>query len=51
MIKEEYIKLNDIREKREKLYREDDNIIKSYNMYTNQEHNIQRFIIELYGCI
>ena len=51
MINKEYIKLNDIREKREKLYREDDNIIKSYNMYTNQEHNIQCFIIQLYGCI
>ena len=51
MIKKEYIKLNDIREKREKLYREDDNIIKSYNMYTNQEHNIQCFIIQLYGVI
>ena len=51
MIKKEYIKLNDIREKREKLYREGDDIIKSYNMYTNQEINIQRFIIELYGSI
>ena len=51
MIKKEYIKLNDIREKREKLYRAGDDIIKSYNMYTNQEINIQRFIIELYGSI
>ena len=31
--------------------KEDDNIVKSYNMYTNQEHNLQCFIIQLCGVI
>tara|TARA_B100000989_G_scaffold224732_1_gene172094 strand:- start:4512 stop:4790 length:279 start_codon:yes stop_codon:yes gene_type:complete len=51
MIKKEYTKLIEIRAERDKLRKEDDNIVKSYNMYTNQEHNLQCFIIQLCGVI
>ena len=51
MIKKEYTKLLEIRAERDKLRKEDDNIVKSYNMYTNQEHNLQCFIIQLCGVI
>ena len=51
MIKKEYTNLNKMKEDREKLSKEDDNLVKSYNMYTNQEHNLQCFIIQLCGVI
>ena len=51
MIKKEYTKLLEIRAERDKLRKEDDNLVKSYNMYTNQEHNLQFFIIQLCGVI
>ena len=51
MIKNEYLKLNEIRGKKDRLNRVDDNIVKEYNTLTFQEHNIQKFIIELCGCI
>ena len=51
MIKKEYTKLLEIRAERDKLRKEDDNLVKSYNMYTNQEHNLQCFIIQLCGVI
>ena len=51
MIKKEYTKLLELREERDKLRKEDDNLVKSYNMYTNQEHNLQCFIIQLCGVI
>ena len=51
MIKNEYKKLLELRAERDNLHKEDDNLVKSYNMYTNQEHNLQCFIIQLCGVI
>ena len=51
MIKNEYLKLNEIRGKKDRLNRVDDNIVKEYNTLTFQEHNIQKFIIELCNVI
>jgi hypothetical protein len=51
MIKNEYLKLNEIRGKKDRLNRVDDNIVKEYNTLSFQENNIQKFIIELCGCI
>ena len=51
MIKNEYLKLNEIRGKKDRLNRVDDNIVKEYNTLSYQENNIQKFIIELCGCI
>lgn len=51
MIKKEYTKLLEIRAERDNLHKEDDNIVKSYNMYTNQIHSTQNFIIQLCGVI
>mgnify|MGYP003969029633 CR=1 FL=1 len=54
MIKNEYIKLIEVREERDKLDKGEGNIVNNrmmYNMYTNQEHNIQSFIIQLCGVI
>ena len=51
MIKKEYTNLNKMKEDREKLSKEDDNLVKSYNMYTNQIHSTQNFIIQLFGVI
>ena len=51
MIKKEYKNLLEIRAERDKLRKEDDNLVKSYNMYTNQENNLQCFIIQLCGVI
>ena len=51
MIKKEYLKLNEIRGKKDRLNRVDDNIVKEYNTLSFQENNIQKFIIELCGCI
>ena len=49
--KNEYTKLLELRAERDNLHKEDDNLVKSYNMYTNQEHNLQCFIIQLCGVI
>ena len=51
MIKNEYLKLNEIRGKKDRLNRVDDNIVKEYNTLSFQENNIQKFIIELCGVI
>ena len=51
MIKKEYLKLNEIREKKDRINRVDDNMIKEYNTLSFQENNVQKFIIELCGCI
>ena len=54
MIKKEYTKLLEIRAERDKLDKDEDNIVNNrmmYNMYTNQEHNLQCFIIQLCGVI
>tara|TARA_B100001059_G_scaffold113847_1_gene114039 strand:- start:1162 stop:1449 length:288 start_codon:yes stop_codon:yes gene_type:complete len=54
MVKKEYTKLLEIRAERDKLDKDEDNIVNNrmmYNMYTNQEHNLQCFIIQLYGVI
>ena len=51
MIKNEYLKLNEIRGKKERINRVDDNMVKEYNTLSFQENNIQKFIIELCGCI
>ena len=51
MVKKEYTKLLEIRAERDKLRKEDDNLVKSYNMYTNQMQSTQNFIIELCGVI
>ena len=51
MIKKEYTKLLEIRAERDNLHKEDDNLVKSYNMYTNQMQSTQNFIIELCGVI
>ena len=51
MIKNEYLKLNEIREKKDRINRVDDNMIKEYNTLSFQENNVQKFIIELCGCI
>ena len=51
MIKNEYLKLNEIRGKKERINRVDDNMVKEYNTLSYQENNIQKFIIELCGCI
>ena len=51
MIKKEYLKLNEIRGKKDRLNRVDDNIVKEYNTLSFQENNIQKFIIELCGVI
>jgi len=51
MIKNEYLKLNEIRGKKDRINRVDDNMVKEYNTLSFQENNIQKFIIELCGCI
>ena len=51
MIKKEYTKLLEIRAERDNLHKEDDNLVKSYNMYTNQMQSTQNFIIELIRSI
>ena len=51
MIKNEYLKLNEIRGKKDRLNRVDDNIVKEYNTLSFQENNVEKFIIELCGCI
>ena len=51
MIKKEYTKLLEFRTERDNLHKEDDNLVKSYNMYTNQIHSTQNFIIQLCGVI
>ena len=51
MIKKEYTKLLELREERNNLHKEDDNIVKSYNMYTNEMHSTQNFIIQLIRSI
>ena len=51
MIKKKYTKLLELREERNNLHKEDDNIVKSYNMYTNEMHSTQNFIIQLIRSI
>ena len=51
MIKNEYKNLNEIREKKYRINRVNDIMIKEYNTLTFQEHNIQKFIIELCNVI
>ena len=46
-----YKKLLEIRAERDNLHKEGDNLVKSYNMYTNQMQSTQNFIIELCGVI
>jgi len=54
IIKKEYTKLLEIRAERDKLDKDEDNIVNNrmmYNMYTNQIHSTQNFIIQLCGVI
>ena len=50
-IENEYKNLNEIREKKNRINRVNDIMIKEYNTLTFQEHNIQKFIIELCNVI